>query len=108
MTRAEEISNTGEELRRSLLDWWNRQGHKLPSKVKTYYGERTAISVLERTTWHAAQHCRQLQAVVENCGIEPDGALGDAELQGLPLPENIYDNEIDMNDADVETKPLML
>jgi hypothetical protein len=108
MTRADQISHAGEKVRLSLLQWWNKQEHKLPSTVKTYYGQRTAISVLERTAWHAAQHCRQLQAVVENCGIEPNGALGDAELEGLPLPENIYDNEIDMNDADIEAKPLIL
>jgi hypothetical protein len=34
--------------------------------------------------------------------------LGDAELGGLPLPENIYDNEIDMNDDNIETKPMLL
>ena len=108
MTRGEQIANAGEEVRKSLTLWWDTHKQALPTSVKTYYGERTMLSVLERTAWHAAQHCRQLQAVVENCGIEPDGALGDRELGGLPLPENIYDNEIDMNDTSIETKPMLL
>lgn len=108
MTRGDQIATAGEEVRKSLILWWHTHKHALPASVKTYYGERTMLSVLERTTWHAAQHCRQLQAVVENCGIEPDGALGDRELGGLSLPENIYDNEIDMNDTSIETKPLLL
>ncbi len=108
VTQGVQITAAGEEVRASLLQWWEAQKNKLPTKVNTYYGERTMLSVLERTAWHAAQHCRQLQAVVENFGMEPNGALGDAELGGLPLPENIYDNEIDMNDDTIETKPMQL
>lgn len=108
MTRGTQISHAGEEVRESLLQWWDAQKHTLPPNVSTYYGERTMLSVLERTAWHAAQHCRQLQAIVENFGIEPDGPLGDSELAGLPLPEHIYDDEIDMNDANIETKPMLL
>ena len=86
----------GEAVRLDLLNWWQACGGGLPDTVQTYYGERTGFSVLERTACHAAQHCRQLQAVVEMNDIEPDGPLGDAELGGLPLPKNIYDNEIDL------------
>ena len=108
MTQGVQITEAGEKVRASLLQWWDAQKNNLPPKVNTYYGERTTLSVLERTAWHAAQHCRQLQAVVENCGMAPNGALGDAELGGLPLPENIYDNEIDMNDDTIETRPMLL
>ena len=96
ITRGEELAAIGEQVRRTLLAWWEGITGDLPATVQTYYGERTAVSVLERTTWHAAQHCRQLQAVVEGYGMAPDGPLGDTELAGLPLPANIYDNEIDL------------
>lgn len=108
MVRGDEIAAAGEEVRHALNRWWETHKHAPPARVQTYYGERTMLSVLERTAWHCAQHCRQLQAVLENYGIEPDGSLGERELGGLSLPENIYDNEIDMNDTVVETKPLLL
>lgn len=108
MTRGEQVAQAGEEVRTSLLDWWDSNKGALPPTVNTYYGERTMVSVLERTAWHAAQHCRQLQAVVENYDIAPNQSLGDAELGGLPLPENIYDNEIDMNDDEIDSKPMLL
>ncbi|MEP1471916.1 MAG: glutaredoxin domain-containing protein [Halieaceae bacterium] len=108
MTQGDQIAEAGEVVRDAFSAWWDGQKNALPATVNTYYGERTMVSVLERTAWHSAQHCRQLQAVLENYAIEPNQSLGDAELAGLPLPENIYDNEIDMNDEGIETKPMLL
>jgi hypothetical protein len=47
--------------------------------------------LFERSTWHSAQHVRQLIAVLERFGIEPDGKLTSDDLAGLPLPERIWD-----------------
>ena len=58
-------------------------------RVSTYYGEQTAHQLLERTTWHAAQHLRQLYAFLERAGITPDAPLGDADWAGLPLPREL-------------------
>ena len=33
-------------------------------------------------------------AVLEQRGIAPDGPLGDDALEGLPLPEEVYDDEV--------------
>ena len=33
-------------------------------------------------------------ALLEQRGIAPDRPLGDAELDGLPLPEGVYDDEV--------------
>jgi len=75
--------------------WWRRVSlHGLPEQVVTYYGERPLVSVLERTAWHVAQHCRQLESLVEQAGRTPDGRLGTAELAGLPLPEGLWDQEV--------------
>ena len=34
--------------------------------------------------------------VVANAGFEPDGPLSEAELGGLPLPDEVYDDEVPM------------
>lgn len=71
-------------------------GQGLAATLVTYYGVHSTHSVLERTAWHTAHHVRQLMELVRAQGIEPDGALGDAELGGLPLPDEVYDDEVAM------------
>ncbi len=96
-------------IRLQVKAWWEENG-ELPETLKTYWGERPHIGVIERTTWHSAQHCRQLQSALELLGVTPDGPLGDAELAGLPLPENIFDNELAMGteaSAEAEAKAKM-
>ena len=75
-----------------LEAWWAR----LPDKscrqtVKTYYGERPLHELLERCTWHSAQHARQIIAVLERLGIEPEGRLTDADYAGLPMPRGLWE-----------------
>jgi len=47
--------------------------------------------LFERSTWHSAQHTRQLIAVLERFGIESDGLLTSEDLAGLPLPEGLWE-----------------
>ena len=47
--------------------------------------------LLERSTWHSAQHARQLTAVLERYGIDPVRRLTPQELAGLPLPERLFE-----------------
>lgn len=76
--------------------WWESGGKDTdftqPGKV--YYGDVSLHEVLERTCWHSGQHTRQLMLVLEKLGITPDGALGEEAFAGLPLPKNIWDNEM--------------
>jgi hypothetical protein len=58
-------------------------------RVSTYYGDQTAHQLLERTTWHAAQHLRQLYAFLERAGVTPEAPLGAADWAGLPLPREL-------------------
>jgi hypothetical protein len=37
--------------------------------------------------------------LLTNAGITPDGLLGDKELSGLPLPEEIYDDEVKLTET---------
>jgi hypothetical protein len=72
--------------------WWNALDDRALSKVlKTYYGDTVAHQVFERVTWHSAQHCRQLVAVLERMEIKPDRPLSAQDLAGLPLPERLWE-----------------
>ena len=84
-----DVAAYGEEVRRAL-------GRCLadPSaaagELDTYYGRQTAHALLERTTWHAAQHLRQLYAFLGRMTIQPVEPLGDEDWRGLPLPAEIW------------------
>ena len=89
------VRRYGAGVTQDFQEWWD--GHfpdQLPEQVATYYGDQSLAACLERTCWHAAQHCRQLMLVLERNEITPDGPLGDAELAGLPLPEQVWDDQV--------------
>lgn len=80
---------------RRFDDWWTAPaGHRAEQTLRTYYGPQPLHGVLERTAWHAAQHCRQLEHIVRSLGLTPAVTLGDAALGGLPLPDGVWDKEI--------------
>jgi hypothetical protein len=87
-----EIADYGEEIIGRLQRWWNAEKDKtLAYKIKTYYGAQPMHAVFERSTWHSAQHARQLIHVLERFGIEPNGRLTPQDLAGLPLPERLFE-----------------
>ena len=96
MATKDDLLAYGRGNRERFAAWWDRDGaatdFKQPGKV--YYGEVTLHEVLERTGWHSGQHTRQIILMLrEKLGIEPGGALEDADFTGLPLPKNVWDNE---------------
>jgi hypothetical protein len=86
------IAGFGEQVRGRVAAWWagleERSGTQA---VSTYYGMQPMHEVLERTTWHCAQHVRQIASLLEQLGIPPERPLTRSELQGLPLPEKLWD-----------------
>ena len=73
-------------------NWWIQLEDKsCRQKVRTFYGTPPMHQLLERSTWHSAQHARQLTAVLERLGLEPDHRLTTEDLAGLPLPEGIWE-----------------
>jgi len=58
--------------------------------VQVYYGPQSAHELLERTTWHAGQHLRQLYDLADRLGVTPPSPLPADALQGLPLPEAVW------------------
>lgn len=92
----EDLLNYGEAIRQRLLEWWERDGAATdftkPGDV--YYGKVSMHEVLERTAWHSGQHTRQLMLTLrDKLGIEPDAPLSDEDFAGLPMPNQVWDNE---------------
>lgn len=91
MRTSAQIGDYGRSVRQRLGDWWVGADTDTPTAtLATYYGPQSLHSVLERTTWHAAQHTRQLLAVLDDFGIAPTRRLTPTELRGLPLPREIW------------------
>jgi len=78
----------------ALAVWWGASQSRLPAELDTYYGQQPLHAVLERTTWHVAQHARQLQRLLELQGVDPRPPLAAELLDGLPLPEDVWDSEV--------------
>jgi hypothetical protein len=82
----------GADVRDRLARWWETTADRACQKpVRTYYGMQAAHDVLERCTWHSAQHCRQLAVVLDRFGIKADGPPTPEVLAGLPLPEGLWE-----------------
>ena len=89
---AEQVAAYGQSVEGRIKAWWDRQRDKSCRKtVKTYYGERSLHELLERCTWHSAQHARQIIAVLERLGVEPHGRLTAADYAGLPMPKGLWE-----------------
>jgi hypothetical protein len=87
-----EIADYGAAVARRLRNWWDTTTDKsCQRKVKTFFGMQPVHGLFERSTWHCAQHARQLTAVLERFGIEPIGRLTKDDLAGLPLPEGLWE-----------------
>lgn len=79
---------------KSFTAWWTATRNQLPESLATYYGRKPLQQVLERTAWHMAQHCRQLQHILDALGASGGPWLSSAILAGLPLPRDVWDPEI--------------
>ena len=96
VTSKEQLLQYVEREKQRFDGWWLQHGKNtdFEERADVYYGEQTLHEYYERSTWHAGQHTRQLQLVVENLGIVPDRALSEDDLSGLPLPTNVWDDEL--------------
>ena len=87
-----DIQKYGESVTTRIERWWSRLPDKsCRQKVKTYYGERSLHELLERCTWHSAQHARQIASVLERLQVKPDGPLSAKDYAGLPMPKGLWE-----------------
>ena len=91
-TSGDEIAQYGDAVIARLQRWWIELADKTcQQKVKTFFGQQPIHMLYERSTWHSAQHTRQLNAVLERFGIPPKSPLKAETLAGLPLPERLWE-----------------
>lgn len=91
-TTGEEIARYGDTVIARIEKWWQGLADKsCQQKVKTFFGMQPLYMLYERSTWHSAQHTRQLAAVLERFNITPDKPLTAEDLAGLPLPERLWE-----------------
>ncbi len=90
-TGAEIIRYGGTVIGRIEIWWEQLEDKSCRQKIRTFYGAPPLHQLFERSTWHSAQHTRQLIAVLERFGIEPDERLRSEDLAGLPLPEGLWE-----------------
>lgn len=92
MLTGDDVARYGARVWQRYETWWRDLDDRVLSReLKTYYGDTVAHKVFERVTWHSAQHCRQLVAVLERMGVAADKPLSPEELAGLPLPERLWE-----------------
>jgi uncharacterized damage-inducible protein DinB len=92
VTSAHDVVNFGREITKRVEAWWARQSDKTCSgTVRTYYGVQPLHHLLERSTWHSAQHARQIIVVLERLGVPVDRPLGEKDYAGLPMPAGVWE-----------------
>jgi glutaredoxin/uncharacterized damage-inducible protein DinB len=92
VTSAQDVVGFGKQITKKVEAWWQRQPDKTcAGTVKTYYGEQPLHHLLERSTWHSAQHARQIIAVLEGLGVKVDRPLGEKDYAGLPMPAGLWE-----------------
>jgi len=92
VTTPAHIAAYGRSVAERLERWWKRDGDRAASaKLQTYYGEQPLHHVMERCTWHSAQHARQIVSVLERFGIEANGPLTQRDYAGLPMPMALWE-----------------
>lgn len=88
----DELAAYGDEVIAEIQKWWGALADRSCSrKVPTFIGPLSIHLLFERSTWHSAQHARQLASVIERFDIKPDRPLTAEDLAGLPMPERLWE-----------------
>jgi hypothetical protein len=89
MADGDALARHGDAVRRRLSAYFAKPDW-CDGNVSTYYGPQTAHAFMERTTWHTAQHLRQIYWFLDRMGVRADSPLSDADLEGLPFPREVW------------------
>ena len=96
MATRQDLLDYGAQVQSRLTAWWETSGCNTDFSCDgdVYYGNVTLHEVLERTGWHSGQHTRQLMLALEKLDLEVDQPLTDETFAGLPMPNQVWDNEL--------------
>ena len=87
----EGLARYGALVRARLSGWFaGAGGDEFTRTIEAYWGPIGAHDMLERTTWHAAQHLRQLYILAGRIGVTPSAPEPVAAYEDLPLPAAIW------------------
>ena len=87
----EALARFGALVRGRVSGWFaGAGGDEFTRVVETYWGPVPAHDLLERTTWHTAQHLRQLYVLAERLEVKPPAPMPVQAFEGLPLPESLW------------------
>jgi glutaredoxin len=99
----QQLIDFGADIRRRFADWSDSARGTTDFTVRAnVYFDANMHEFFERSTWHAGQHTRQLQAVVENLGFTPACFITDDDIAGLPMPDHIFDDKVDLNEMSLQ------
>jgi glutaredoxin len=88
----DDILREGWALKARLDRWWeNLEDKSCTQTLKMFYGEHPLHQFLERSTWHCAQHTRQLIALLSEKGIDLPKTLTEDDYAGLPMPKGVWE-----------------
>lgn len=86
------ILSYAEDKKRRVAQWWDAlEDRSCKQPLKMFYGVHSMHSFLERSTWHSAQHTRQLLWWCKENAIPVEQQLTKEVLQGLPMPEGLWE-----------------
>jgi glutaredoxin len=87
----DDVRDYGAAVIARLRNWWAGVSDKSVSwSVDTFYGMQPAHGFLERSTWHSAQHVRQLASALEDLKVEAHASIPQRAYSGLPMPLAIW------------------
>jgi hypothetical protein len=89
MADGDAVARYGEMVRRRLAAYCAGPAW-CEGSVSTYYGPQSTHDFMERTTWHAAQHLRQIYWFLERMDVRAASPLTEADLDGLPFPKEVW------------------
>lgn len=91
LTDGSAVARYGALVRGRLSGWFEGAGDGEYARIiRVYYGPQTGHDLLERTTWHAAQHLRQLHVVATELGVSLPDPMPVADFEGLPMPASLW------------------
>ena len=94
-TTGQQVLAYGGDVRKRFDAWWEaaKTNTDWNGRANVYYGDVSRHEFLERTTWHAGQHARQLMWILaDKLQIVPDRPIDPATWTGLPMPEKVWDS----------------
>jgi len=88
---SKDVQQYGSKVVSRLKNWWDSTADKsCGGTIDVYYGVQPLHHVLERCTWHSAQHTRQIISVLEGFDVKVDRPLTQQDYAGLPMPAGLW------------------